>query len=1033
MAWIGILAILMSGIGYASASARTETDKRFKRLSLPAGTQLDDKLSIYRQLDKPLQVVVELRTPPVGAAQGARLDAGQPALSAAEQRGIAAQIAGEQNAVATQIRTLGGTVHKSYRLAYNGLRVTTTLRQALAMSKLPGVVAVRRLIPVHRSNTASVPFIGAPEAWESLGLTGKNVRVGIIDTGIDYTHADFGGPGTVEAYQEALAHSAEPAAAGLFPTPKVVGGYDFVGDAYDPSSDDPAINTPQPDPNPLDCNGHGTHVAGTAAGQGVTGDGETYTGPYDTDIDLSTFKIGPGVAPEASLYALKVFGCEGGTNEVVDAIEWAMDPNGDGSIADHLDVVNMSLGSDYGSAQSVDAQATDTAIKAGIVVVISSGNAGDLTYISGAPGSASRAITVAASVDNGQFFNAVRVNTPAGLGDLPALEGAVGKPLKTIGGELTGDVVYFGRGCDGDPQLANPAGKIALIDRGTCAFTDKIFNAQTAGAIGFIIANNVPGDPFSNWGVVDPAKPIDIPGMLISQADGQKLKDALATGPVNATLSIKIKFPLPQLADTLADFSSRGPRRGDAFLKPDLSAPGVSIPSAGMGTGNDSRLISGTSMAAPHVAGAAALLVQKHPNWTPTTIKAALVNTAVTAKDLAGDPYPVSLQGAGRIDVAAAAAADTVVFADTNVGNLSFGFVTSSQEPKTLVINARVRNRGNTDVTYTIGNEFILGDGNGAIALEHPATVTARARADTSFKVTLHFDPALLPVPEIGATLFQEVAGLLLLTPTGGGQTLRLPFYIVPRAVAQSSAASNVTIRPGETTGQLRVTSSGAVPGFMDVYTLGALDPRDLSPSAADIGAFGAQAFTVDTDAGVAFGIASYKRWANPNFNPEFDVLIDNNADDVPDFAVFNLDLGRATTGVFDGQVLAAVFNLATGELSASFFAFADFDASTIVLPVLLSDIGVEATGEFSYTVFSFDFLDGDTLLSDDAPIASFNALAPAIAADPATFTLTGTDTISVLVNRESLASTPSAGLLVLEPNDAPGRSQWSIVRVTVR
>ncbi|HEY7516230.1 MAG TPA: S8 family serine peptidase, partial [Vicinamibacteria bacterium] len=114
-----------------------------------------------------------------------------------------------------------------------------------------------------------------------------------------------------------------------------MGGYDFVGNAYNGS------NTPVPDLNPMDCNGHGSHVAGTAAGLGVTSGGTTYPGPYDTTTPFGSLRIGPGVAPKADLYSLRVFGCGGWTNMVPAALDWATDPNGDGDFSDHLDVVDI--------------------------------------------------------------------------------------------------------------------------------------------------------------------------------------------------------------------------------------------------------------------------------------------------------------------------------------------------------------------------------------------------------------------------------------------------------------------------------------------------------------------------------------------------------------------------------------------------------------------------------------------------------------------------------------------------------------------
>jgi subtilisin family serine protease len=196
-----------------------------------------------------------------------------------------------------------------------------------------------------------VPFIGAPAAWQLGPGLGKGVSIGIIDTGIDYLHADFGGPGRASDYNGNNRNVVE---SGTFPTARVVGGRDFVGDGYNASSGDSAARTPNPDPDPLDCGGHGTHVAATAGGSGVLLSGATYSGPYVAGLDPAQFLVGPGVAPRARLYALKVFGCTGSTALVASALEWAADPNGDGSTADRLDVVNLSLGCDYSCGSTTE-------------------------------------------------------------------------------------------------------------------------------------------------------------------------------------------------------------------------------------------------------------------------------------------------------------------------------------------------------------------------------------------------------------------------------------------------------------------------------------------------------------------------------------------------------------------------------------------------------------------------------------------------------------------------------------------------------
>ncbi len=250
-----------------------------------------------------------------------------------------------QNALAPAIQSQGGVILGTFQHAINGIKVRTTMDRLPALAALPGVVAVKPVTIYHATNATSVPFIGTPQVWKNPpGLHGEHIKIAVIDSGIDYTHANFGGPGTVAAFTAAKAASASAADPSMFGpgAPKVKGGIDLVGDAYDPSQTD-AAHAPHPDPNPLDCEGHGSHVAGTAAGFGVTSVGATFAGPYDASTPNVSFRIGPGVAPLAELYAVRVLSCAGGTDVIVDALDWAVQ-NG-------MDVVNMSLGADYGTGR----------------------------------------------------------------------------------------------------------------------------------------------------------------------------------------------------------------------------------------------------------------------------------------------------------------------------------------------------------------------------------------------------------------------------------------------------------------------------------------------------------------------------------------------------------------------------------------------------------------------------------------------------------------------------------------------------------
>ncbi|MEI6046941.1 MAG: S8 family serine peptidase, partial [Chloroflexota bacterium] len=301
---------------------------------------------------------------------------------------------------------IGAKVIYRVQKLYNGLALQLDAKNIEKLSHLPGVKAVHPLPLHYRANASSVPLIGAPTAWTSYGITGTNIKIGIIDGGIDYLHADFGGPATPQAY---ITNSTTLSTSTYFPTAKVVGGVDLAGDSYNGSND------PVPDPNPMECSGssHGTHVAATAAGLGVNSDGTTYTGSYN-NVPTTTMRIGPGVAPGAKLYAIRVFGCTGETNLDLQGLEWAVDPNHDGIPDDHLDVVNLSLGTNFVLPGDPLSVASDTAALAGMVVVAAAGNGegngGDLYYANGSPANAIRAISVAASVQGTSVTDGFRVN-----------------------------------------------------------------------------------------------------------------------------------------------------------------------------------------------------------------------------------------------------------------------------------------------------------------------------------------------------------------------------------------------------------------------------------------------------------------------------------------------------------------------------------------------------------------------------------------------------------------------------------------------
>lgn len=345
-----------------------------------------------------LHLVIELEMPSaveVYAAQQAAGEIAAAGLAAATQAQVVA-VDQAQQALLAQLAGLDAQVIYRVQRVYNGVAVRVPASALVDLAALPGVRALHPLIPKLPSNSRAVPRLGAPSAWRAApGLTGDGVTIAIVDTGIDYLHTAFGGPGKGYSANDPTRTGDAP----NFPGVKVIGGYDFAGDDYNANAGSDGYQPfPRPDPDPMDCygSGHGTHVAGSAAGYGVTETGATYGGRYPPPPTTS-FRIGPGVAPHAQVYALKVFGCSGSSDLVDLALEWAVDPDGDGDFADRADVINLSLGSPFGAVDDITALAAANAAKTGALVVAAAGNDGDLFYAVSTPGAADAVLTVAAS------------------------------------------------------------------------------------------------------------------------------------------------------------------------------------------------------------------------------------------------------------------------------------------------------------------------------------------------------------------------------------------------------------------------------------------------------------------------------------------------------------------------------------------------------------------------------------------------------------------------------------------------------------
>ena len=928
-----------------------------------------------------------------------------------------------------------------------GMVVAGDAARVRALAAQDSVVAVYLVVPKTPANKGSDEFTRALDAWASAGATGDGVTIGVIDTGVDYTHADFGGPGTADAYAAAYGSDGTgPVPPDLLDPAKYLGGYDFAGPTYDadPASLIPgASDVPQPDGNPIDSpdgvGGHGTHVAGTAAGYGVQADGTTFTGDYSTLTDLSDWQIGPGTAPEAGIYALKVFGDQGGsTGLVIDALEWAADPNDDGDLNDHLDILNLSLGSDASPADDPENLFVDRLTRLGVLSVIASGNAGDTTDIGGSPGNARSALTVANSVSSTQTYDAVEV-LAAPDPSLVGLHAAQNSVNYAGTDDVTAAVSYPGADVTGCASLAAHSaqitGTIVFLSwddndsTRACGSALRYNNAEAAGAVGVLFGTEL---PVFSAGIAGNA---GIPGAQLTAASTDALEPQIAAGGVQVRIGPSLANAAfttsPVLGDTLNDGSSRGVHGSLGILKPDVAAPGTLISSASSGTGADRSTKSGTSMATPHVAGIAALVAGTHPGWDAQQVKAAVMNTAThevySELGQTGPVYGPERVGAGRVDALDAATNDVIAYAtdDRDLVSVTFGVVPVGGETVVEERSVSIRNDSGDPRTYATSFDQATSTG-GATITTNPTSLTIPAGGTGLVTLTLTADPTTLakdldptmdPTYDLGIPVPRDylatLSGRLVLTPSGGGELL-VPVQAAPRLVSDLSAEPVQLASAAATSAPLTLTGRGVDQGgwtsLVAPFVLVAESPQleddasvgtsDSSIAAADLRYVGfastaPQLVAAGADPAVSghgtigIGIATQGEWATLGTNviPVIDTDIDG--DGIWDLETiiwkYGPELDFTTVETYALEYADGSYALGDLlDLSPVNGVWADvdttvFDNNVVVAPINLDAVGIEPGDVPTFGVSTASpYATGGGSLVDEVDVFTADPFAPA-------------------------------------------------------
>ncbi len=727
----------------------------------------------------------------------------------------------------------GGRKVYDYRYSFNGFAAELSDEQAATMATVPGVLSVTRneVLTLDTSSTPSFLGLSVPGGlWDQLGgveKAGEDVIIGVVDGGIwpeslsfsdrTGTNGNASKTGKLDYYQLPGWHGrCVPGEefTGTDCNQKLIGAQHYnAGWGGDAGID---VLMPFEYNSARDFGGHGTHTASTAGGNANV----------PTTGAASVFGRVSGIAPRARIAAYKACWAVPGTAGSCQGVDTVAAI--DQAVADGVDVINYSISGTTTNFRDAVEIAFLFAADAGVFVATSAGNSGPTTSTVAHPGP--WLTTVAAGTHNRKGSGSVRLGNGSSYSGA-SVATAVSAPLinSTAAGLPGVDATKLAlcySSADGAVVLdpAKVAGKIVVCQRGVTARVNKSLAVQQAGGVGMILFNNPDSSLIADFHFV--------PTVHVTLADGTAIKAYAAQ--VGATASIAqatIGFDTP--APFTASFSSRGPLRAGSgdLLKPDLSAPGQDILAAVAPPGNSGRdfdLYSGTSMSSPHVAGLAALLKNRHPDWSPMMIKSALMTSATDVLDGPNtNPLVIFRQGAGHVRPNSAvdpglvfdsgftdwlnficgtqpgpfcSAYTAIDPSNLNVASIAIGDLAGVQ-----TVTRSVTNVGSATESYTATYTGLTG-----ISVALPAAMTIAKGATQPFQIT--FTAA-------GAPPNGYVGGQLTLTGNRG-HVVRVPMVVRPVALAAPAQVSgSYTVTFGYN-GPFSVTPRGLIPAVINAATV---------------------------------------------------------------------------------------------------------------------------------------------------------------------------------------------------------------------